>query len=172
MPSTAGEGTGGGFVDRLKGKAKQLGGALVDDDALKHEGELHEQKADAKDEARRLEAEAAEERDETELVAKERDLAIEQQRLAAEEVADANERRLEREQQHRQNQIDREHARGRAGVSQREQGEKAAATMDVARAARDREVEHREADDAELEAQRARRAAEALERAADRTARE
>ena len=37
----------GGFVERLKGQAKQVAGSVIGNDDLKHEGELHEHKADA-----------------------------------------------------------------------------------------------------------------------------
>lgn len=83
MSETAG--TGGGFVDRLKGKVKQLGGAVVDDEQLRREGELHEEKADAVEQARRLDAGAAQERAEAEIVARERELAVESQELTVEQ---------------------------------------------------------------------------------------
>ena len=38
---------GGGLSDRLKGKAKQVAGSVLDDKQLEREGELHEEKADA-----------------------------------------------------------------------------------------------------------------------------
>src|ERR671910_684027 len=89
--------SGGGLVDRLKGKAKEVAGSLLNDKQLEREGELHEEKADAAQAAKRREAEAAHERREADLVAQERDLKVEEQRLAAEETAEAREAAIERE---------------------------------------------------------------------------
>src|SRR5215217_1338791 len=95
--SSENAGGGGGFVDRLKGKAKDVAGSLLNDRQLEREGELHEEKADAAQEAKRREREAAEERREADLVARERDLETEEQRLDAEETAEAREAAIERE---------------------------------------------------------------------------
>ena len=52
----------GGFVARLKGRAMQVAGAVIGNEELKHEGELHERKADAITDATRLDTEAQQER--------------------------------------------------------------------------------------------------------------
>jgi len=48
----------GGIMDRLKGKTKQVAGAVLGDQDLQEEGQLHEKKADTAKEAARLQAEA------------------------------------------------------------------------------------------------------------------
>ena len=87
----------GGLVDRLKGKAKRAAGAVTGNDALRREGELHEEKADAVERAERLDAEAEQQRAQSDIVAREQELAAAEERLNVEEAADARRARLERE---------------------------------------------------------------------------
>ena len=66
---------GSSLVERVKGKAKGLAGSVLGDRALQHEGALHEDKADAIDDAERLEADAAQQAEEAALAERERELA-------------------------------------------------------------------------------------------------
>ena len=170
MPS---ENTGGdgGVVDRLKGKAKQVAGSVLDDKDLEREGELHEEKADAAQEAKRRKAEAVQERDEADLVARERDLKIEEERLAAEETADARKAGAERDRGEEEQRIERDHAERKADAARHEQGRQAQITADEQRAARERAQARREASDVEDEAEQARSTAEMLDRATDKRGR-
>src|SRR4051794_6103177 len=90
---------GGGFMDRVVGKAKQVAGTVVGDEGLKREGQLHEEKADAAVGGTRREAEATAERERADVTARERELAVEEREIAVEEAAEAREERLERERQ-------------------------------------------------------------------------
>src|SRR4051794_19902855 len=102
--------SGGGFVERVKGKAKKVAGSVIGDDALREEGELHERKADATKDAARLDAQAEQERERAEITARERELAAKEQRLSAEEAAELREARLERERRETELRLEREHA--------------------------------------------------------------
>jgi uncharacterized protein YjbJ (UPF0337 family) len=159
---------GASFVDRLKGKAKQVAGRVTGNEKLKHEGELHERKADAIDDAARLDDQSEQERARAEITARERELAAEEQRLAAEESAEMREMRLEQERRENDARIEREHAQREASVKREEQARKEAVDADEALA----EVAHAErlhaAAQIEEEANTARATAEVLDRATDR----
>ncbi len=83
-------------VDKMAGKAKQLAGAVTGNDELKHEGQLHEQKADAAREAQRLSAGAETEQAHAEVTAEQGEIEVGRQRLAAEETSEAREARKRR----------------------------------------------------------------------------
>src|SRR5256885_767317 len=68
-------------MDKLKGKIKEVAGAVIGDEDLEHEGEVQQAKAEVSDEAKRLDAEAEQKREEAELKARERELAAEQERV-------------------------------------------------------------------------------------------
>jgi uncharacterized protein YjbJ (UPF0337 family) len=161
----------GGVFDRLKGKAKQVAGSVLENEQLEREGELHEEKADAAQEAKRREAEASQEREEADLVARERDLKIEEQRIAADETAEAREDAVERERAEKQQRIEREHVERKADAARDEQARQAQITADEQQAARERAQTRREASQAENEAEQARSTAETLDRAADKRGR-
>jgi len=78
----------GGAVDRMKGVAKKAAGAVLGDDDLKREGELHREKAQADTEAAKLQEKADREQAQAETAAREREIEIERQRLAAEAAAE------------------------------------------------------------------------------------
>jgi uncharacterized protein YjbJ (UPF0337 family) len=161
----------GGVFDRLKGKAKQVAGSVLENEQLEREGELHEEKADAAQEAKRREAEASQEREEADLVARERDLKIEEQRIAADETAEAREDAVERERAEKQQRIEREHVERKADAARDERARQAQITADEQQAARERAQTRREASQAENEAEQARSTAETLDRAADKRGR-
>jgi uncharacterized protein YjbJ (UPF0337 family) len=158
---------GGGLVDRLKGKAKEVAGSVLGDEQLQREGELHEEKADSAQEAKRRAADAAHERDEADLVARERDVQIEEQRLAAEEAADAREAAVERERADEEQRIEREHVQRKADIARDERAAETQLIADEQEAARVRARARREASEVENEAEQARSTAEMLDRATD-----
>lgn len=164
-------GGGGGLFDRLKGKAKQVAGSVLNDKKLEREGALHEEKADAAQEARRRQTEAAKERDEADLVARERDLKVEEQRLAAEETAEAREAAVERERAEKKQRIERDTAERKVDAARDERARQAQITADEQEAARERAHAHREASETGNEADQARATAEVLDRAADKRGR-
>src|SRR5690348_239886 len=86
-----------GLADRVAGTAKKLAGAVLGNEDLKREGELHHEKVEATKQAAQLEQTAERERTEAELTAREREIEIERQRLAAESAADAAQTRAEQE---------------------------------------------------------------------------
>lgn len=150
-------------VERLKGKAKQMAGAILGDPLLKAEGQLHEEKADAAKEASALGAEAEAEAAQAELTIKEQELAAERQRLAAEEAEEVREGRLARERQAEELRIEREHAQAEAAVERQEQARKAAVAADEIAAGRDLGENLGEAAALEAEADRHAAVAEALD---------
>src|SRR3954463_3326782 len=86
------------FVDRIKGSVKQAAGAVLGDDDLKREGELHHEKVDAAKTAKEAEKQAEQEHTEAEVITREREIEVERQRIATEVAADAREAQVEREQ--------------------------------------------------------------------------
>lgn len=164
--------TSGGLLDRLKGKTKQVLGGITNNEQLQSEGELHEQRADANQEAQRLAAQAEDQQQETELVAREQDLAVEEDRLAAEQSAAARQERLAREQEATEQDLAREQAQRGAAVLESEQAAEAAIRRDEAEAKRQRALAQQVPNALETEAQRARKSGDALKDAADRRAKE
>jgi uncharacterized protein YjbJ (UPF0337 family) len=158
---------GGGFVQRLLGKAKQMAGTVADDDVLRREGQLQEAKADAVEEAQRADSAADIERARADLAAREKELEVERDRLAAQDAAETREARLERERRAEEARIEREHAQRKAGVERQEAVAEAAIDLDEAQAAHERAADVHEADRLERQAEQARLAADALDRAAD-----
>jgi uncharacterized protein YjbJ (UPF0337 family) len=159
-----------GLLDRVKGKTKQVIGNITNNEQLEREGELHEQRADAAQEARRLAAQADAAQEETDLIAREQELAVEEDRLAAEETAAAREERLEREQQATEQNLAREQAQREAEVRSRERATEVVVSHDEDAALRERAQAQQVPNALETEAQRARDAADALKEAADRQA--
>lgn len=164
MANTTDEGAGG-FVERLKGKAKQVAGNVLDDDLLKTEGHLQEAKVDAGEEAKARTAEAEAEAQRADLLAREKEISVERQRLATEEAAETREAKLERERLAEEQRIEREHAAKEAAVERQERAQEAAIASDEMKAAQERSIDLREASALEAEAERARATADALDRA-------
>jgi len=161
----------GGFVDRVKGKAKQVAGAALGNEELKHEGELHEEKADAAKDAARLSEQAEQERTRAEITARERELAADEARLRSEETAELRQERIEHERRAKEVAVERDHARREATVEQQTEAQHQALNADEGRAAAEREDAMREAERIEQQAANARTTAEALDGATDRTGR-
>ena len=160
------------FIERLKGTVKKLAGTITGDDLLKHEGELNAEKADAQQKADRLEAEAAHEREQAEIVARERELVAEEQQLRTEENVEALEESLKREHEQEEQRIERAHRRRQLAVETEQQAQQSAITTDEVLASRERAADHSQANQLDDEAERARATAEALDRAADSPRRE
>src|SRR5689334_21690679 len=87
----------GQLADRIKGKTKQVVGAVVGDDDLKAEGALQTAKADAAAKARRDADEAARVTAKADIATRQSELRVEQAKIAAERTEAAERARLERE---------------------------------------------------------------------------
>lgn len=164
MANTTTEGAGG-FVERLKGKAKQVAGNVLDDELLKTEGHLQEAKVDAGAEAAARSAEAEAEAHRAELLTREKEIAVERQRLATEEATETREARLERDRIAEEQRVEREHAAKEEAVERQERAQEAAISSDEIKAAQEHSLDLRQASDLEAEAARARATADALDRA-------
>src|SRR3982751_3418780 len=82
----------GGLVDQVVGKAKQAAGAVLGNDDLRREGELHEDRADAAKQAAELATEVERERQrlQTEAAADRQQQQIEQNEAAAKAAVEAD----------------------------------------------------------------------------------
>ena len=163
--SASSEPSRSGLVERLKGAAKRAAGSMTGNDQLTREGELHEQKADAMQEAEVLDAEAKQQREEAELAARERELAAHEQRLAAENAADARSVRDEEARRAELERVEREHAARETSVEQEARRQRAAVAAEEAGAALARAAATRSADAIADEADQARHTAAVLDQA-------
>src|SRR4051794_14805486 len=84
-----------GALERLKGGVKRVAGAALGDEQLRHEGELHDEKADAMAEARQADADAERRQREADADRRAAELTAEQRELLAEEVEDQHLERIE-----------------------------------------------------------------------------
>lgn len=87
----------GGFLDRVKGKAKELAGEVTGNDDLAREGRLEHAHGTAEAEADRQDERADRKEQQAEVEAERRRLAVESERLANEERAERNQQRIERD---------------------------------------------------------------------------
>jgi uncharacterized protein YjbJ (UPF0337 family) len=87
-----------GFTDRLKGAVKQVAGQVTGNAALKHEGDLHHEKAAATENATELAAQAQAEQEQAAIAQREAEIATERERLAAEATAERRTSLIEHEQ--------------------------------------------------------------------------
>ena len=156
---------GTGFIDRMKGKAKEIVGSLMGNDELVDEGRLHEQKADAEQTAQKEAAAAAQTAAEAELISKERELAAERERLVAEAAEAAERDRLEHERATAHADLERAAATQKAAVERTERAELNAVAVDEVEAIKQQQSIEREADRVENAAEQARRRAAVLEAA-------
>ncbi len=155
------------LIEKVKGKAKKLAGNVVGNEALVHEGELHEKKAEHLETANRLDTEAAERADAADLDERARELDLEQQRIAAEEARAVREEGLEREREVEQARIDRDADAEKAAAEQHRSAAKQAAVRDEAKAAEDLAQQRRDAAALEVEAERKKEQAAALDEIAN-----
>lgn len=86
----------GGFMDRVKGKAKEVAGELAGRDDLAREGRLQRAHGSAQREAERLEGRAEREVAQADVQAERDRLALEAERIANEERTEAREAEIER----------------------------------------------------------------------------
>jgi uncharacterized protein YjbJ (UPF0337 family) len=158
-----------GIGDRIVGKVKEVAGSLIGDEDLEHEGELHQERADAARTATERAADAENARADAELASREHELVAEEQALRSEEAAEARRVALEREQQSAEARIDQENEARRVAAEVDEVSALRRVALDEAEAQRNLDAERREAAALEAEATRARATAAALDEAADRT---
>jgi uncharacterized protein YjbJ (UPF0337 family) len=160
----------GGLVDRLKGSAKQVAGAVTGNEDLKREGQLHHEKVDAAQEAAELATSAQREQSAAELTAREREIEIERQRLATETAAVAQEDQAERERVAAEMRIEAETAQQVTGVEQQKKVQLDTAARSEQHAAAERAEAERQAARLDAEAARTKQTAEALDAAAEEIA--
>jgi uncharacterized protein YjbJ (UPF0337 family) len=147
----------GQLADRIKGKTKQVVGAVVGDDDLKAEGALQTAKADAAAKARRDADEAARVTAKADIATRQSELRVEQATIAAERAEAAERARLEREEAAAEARIESAAEAQESAVQRQAALQKAAADRKQVSAIRSRL-------DAEAEAHRIERAAEQARR--------
>ena len=134
-----------GIGDRIVGKVKEVTGSLIGDEVLEHEGELHQERADAARDA----AERAIGRRERPCRCRAREpgaeFVAEEQALRSEEAVDAREVALEREQQTAEARITREDTARRKAAEVDEFSALRKVELDEAEARRNLDAERREA---------------------------
>lgn len=162
---------GSGLTDRIKAKAKTAAGRVLGNDDLVHEGALHDQKADALDEARQLEESAEERQAAADRAERQRQIDAERAELAVESAADARQQRIDADAAQAEETIEQQRAQKERGIEAKASAEEQAAARAEADAVRDHGVEQRTAAELEEEAQRAETAADLLD-AATQTTRE
>jgi uncharacterized protein YjbJ (UPF0337 family) len=160
----------GGLIDRVKGTAKQVAGAVTGNEDLKREGQLHHEKVDAAHDAAELAKTAKREQDAADLTAREREIEVERQRLAAETAAVAREDQAEHERVAAEQKIEAATAQQVAGVEQQKQVQFDTAARSEQHAAAERAETDKQAAQLEAEANRAKQTAEALDDAAEEIA--
>lgn len=152
-----------GFMDRIKGKAKGLAGAVTGDDALRREGELHEERADALVEARDLEAEADRQQGEADIASRQQELDAQRKEVEVEEAADARRAGLDQERNDAEAAIADRIAQKERGIEAQADAEQTAADRDQAEAAWEHGEDLREAAATQTAAERARAEAALLD---------
>jgi hypothetical protein len=160
---------GSGLSDRIKAKAKTAAGHVLGDQDLVHEGELHEQKADALAEARRLEETADERQAAADRAERQRQIDAERAQLAVEAAADARQQRIDVDAAQAEQTIEQQRAQKERGIDAKASAEKQAAARAEAQAVLDHGAEQRSAAELEEAAQRAEMAADMLDAAAQTT---
>ena len=149
----------GGLLDRVKGAAKQVAGAVTGNEQLKREGDLHQERAAAQQAAAQAQAEAEKEQASAEVTQRETEIATERQRLAAEAAADERQAQIERESDAKERQVHAAaEARQELAEQQRAAQEQTADQLTGA-AVTERLAADRAAADIEAQAEQAKRAA-------------
>jgi uncharacterized protein YjbJ (UPF0337 family) len=148
---------------RVAGAAKQAAGALTDNQDLRAEGELQQEKADAAKQAKRADEFAEQKRAEAEATAREEELRVERERLAAEDATAAREQRAEQDRQAEQQQAARDTTVRKQATEQVAQVREQDLRRDEVDAVHERAAAEGRAQDEEVRAERARRDAAALE---------
>jgi uncharacterized protein YjbJ (UPF0337 family) len=160
----------GGLIDRVKGTAKQVAGAVTGNEDLKREGQLHHEKVDAVHDAAERAKTAEREQAAAELTAREKEIAVEQQRLAADTAAVAREDQAEHDRAVAEQKIEAETAQREAGIERQKQVQLDTAARSEQHAAAERTEASEQAAKLEAEAARAKQTADALDKAAEEIA--
>jgi len=158
---------GSSLVERVKGKAKGLAGAALGDSNLEREGQLHEQKADALDDADRLEGQAEQAQTDADLAARTHEIEVERRRLADEEAEARRTDELAQKREQDEARIEAQADRREQAVEAQADATEKAAAREQLEATRERSEELDAAGSLTDEAERARAQADALDRAAD-----
>ena len=162
-------GSGGAITDRVTGKLKKAAGAVLGDERLSAEGELHEQRADAKTEAARADERAEQADAEADLEAREAALVTEEQELAVQAHAVERDARLDREEQEQKARLVHEEAERQVAAERNARAATAAVGRDEVSADMDRLAAEAETTTLEDRADAARARAEMLQQAEDAT---
>lgn len=158
------------LVDRMKGTAKQVAGAVTGNDDLRREGELHHDRAEALADAADLEADAAREQAAAELAEQERAITVERQRLAAEATAEARAAQVDRDRAAEEQRIAEDTRQREAAVEKDEASQLAGAARVEHLAEAERVESEQHAAELEDRAARAKAAAAALDDASEEIA--
>jgi uncharacterized protein YjbJ (UPF0337 family) len=161
MGETRPTASGGGPLDRLKGKVKEVAGSILGNQDLREEGQLHQARANAEQEAQREAAQADQRQTEAQLAIKEKELAAERQQLMAEQAAESDRQRVEHDRRQAERQIERDFTQREAALDNEKQSQQWATIQAEAAALRERH-------DAEADAGRIDQAAEQARHAAAR----
>ena len=149
---------------RIAGAAKQAAGAITDNQDLRAEGELQQEKADAAKEAKRADEFAAQKREEARPPPARRSCASSASALSgSRDAAAAREERAERDRQAEQQQAARDTAVRRQAPEQVAQAREQDLRRDEVDAVHERVAAEERAQDEEVRAEQARRDAAALE---------
>ena len=149
-----------GLLDKARGKAKEVAGALLNRGDLKREGVLDEAKVEADRDASRRQSEAAQARTEAEVTAREGELAAEEMKLGADEAIDAKASEIEQERHEEHRRIEDQGKVSEALVEAQEDAQQDAATRDEVVGRRQRREALAEAAEAGKQADDARRQAD------------
>lgn len=155
--------SGGSFLDRAKGKVKEVAGSVFGNDTLAHEGRLEQEKATAADQA-------ADQAQGADLLAEQADVeaakqhnAVERQRVEAEQLEVARAAQVERDKAAAEQKVEAEFAGKEQAERQRQAAqEQAVANQDLA-ADRQRAADAAEVVASATEADRAVAAAEHID---------
>jgi hypothetical protein len=150
------------LAERLKGKTKQVVGAVVRDDDLRAEGELQTKKADAVAQARSDAEEAARESAKADIETRANELRTERAEVAAERAEAAERARLERAEAEAEARINKAAQAQEAAVQRQAAAQRTALDASNARAVHERLEAEAEAHRLELAAERAKRTAATL----------
>ena len=126
------------FLDKVKGKVKEVAGKVTGDDQLAHEGRLDQKHAAATQDAARLEEQAEQRQTEADLAEAKADNEAERARLQAKQEQAAREAQVEREQQAAEQQVEQQFEQREDAVERQAQAQQSAAARQQAEAARER----------------------------------
>ena len=158
----------GGLSDRVMGKVKKVAGHVIGDPVLEHEGELHEERADAVAETLSREVEAEQAKAEAELAERQRQLDAEQRELTAAEAADRREQQIAAEKAAEERRLATEHQAREAAIESCVESTENAVDADERRAAAQWAEQRKQADALEREADKAKQRAEVFDQVAHR----